>query len=425
MTAPAVKWVEFTDPQADVFESDARFRVLIAGRRFGKTYLSAAELSAAAGERPDSLCWYVAPTYKMAKELAWRHLKRLIPRSQMAKSPNETELSIELVNGSRIVLKGADNPDNLRGLGLNFVVCDEFAQLDPLLWPEVLRPALSDHLGRALFLGTPRGYNHAYDMYLKGTRKEHGWESWTFTTLQGGNVSPEEVAAARSELDPRQFRQEYEASFETLAGRVYDNFDRRPFNPADQANGGNVDDSVKDLGAEVLVGMDFNVNPMTCIVGVAAQDELHIIDSLQIQTSNTEEAADEIKRRYPNRRVIVCPDPSAQQRRTSAAVGVTDITILQRHGFTVDASHAVILIPDRVNAVQAMLKDANGRRRLRVHPRAAALIRSLDGQTYKEGTSIPDKDGGLDHAADALGYLVWQRFNVLQNRRAVVREMFI
>jgi hypothetical protein len=187
----------------------------------------------------------------------------------------------------------------------------------------------------------------------------------------------------------------------------------------------NVDASVKDTGGEILVGQDFNVNPMSSIIGVKAGDELHILESLEIQTSNTEEMAQEIKRRYPGRRVIMCPDPSANQRRTSAAAGVTDITILQKHGFWVDVAPSAILIVDRVNAVQTMLKDAAGRRRLKIHPRALSLIKALDGQTYKEGTSIPDKGLGLDHPVDALGYLVWQRFNLLVNRATVIREVLI
>jgi hypothetical protein len=359
----------------------------------------------------NAVCWYVAPTYRMAKEIAWDALKATIPKAHLARSPNETELSVRLINGSKIALKGADNPDSLRGLGLNFVVLDEFAMLDPKMWEMVLEPALSDRRGKALFVGTPMGYNWAYDTYLNGVGEtKAGWKSWQYTTLQGGNVAAEEIDAKRSSMDPRAFRQEFEASFETLHGRVYDNFDRRPFPE------GNTDASLKDLGAEILVGMDFNVNPMSAVVGVRAGDELHVLESIEVQTSNTEEMAAELKRKYPNRRFIVCPDPSANQRRTSAAAGVTDITILQKAGFLVDASPSAIGIQDRINSVQTMLSDATGRRRLKVHPNCKPLIKALDGLTYKEGTSIPDKDSGLDHIVDALGYLVWQRFNLLTQK---------
>lgn len=404
--ARPVQEITLSQPQWEIFNDPTRFRVLVAGRRFGKTYLSTAELARSAMVRKNSVCWYVAPTYRMAKEIAWDALKHTIPKSHLARSPNETELSVRLINGSKIALKGADNPDSLRGLGLNFVVLDEFAMLDVKLWEMVLEPALSDRRGRALFVGTPMGYNWAYDTYLRGVNDSHkDWRSWQFTTLEGGNVAPEEIESKRSSMDMRSFRQEFEASFETLHGRVYDNFDRLE----------NVDASIVDNGTELLIGQDFNVNPMCSVIGVKAGDELHIIDALEIPTSNTEETAAELKRRYPNRRIIVCPDPSGNARKTSAA-GQTDFTILQRHGFYVDAPAQAPLIVDRVNAVQAMLKDASGRRRLKVHPRALALIKALDGQTYKPDTSIPDKSLGLDHPVDALGYLVWQRFNMLTQK---------
>jgi hypothetical protein len=298
---------------------------------------------------------------------------------------------------------------------LNFVVLDEFAMLDPKMWEMVLEPALSDRRGRALFVGTPMGYNWAYDTYLKGVSDSDSWKSWQYTTLQGGNVLPEEVEAKRSSMDPRAFRQEFEASFETLFGRVYSNFDRNL----------NVDREIRDNGGEILVGMDFNVNPMSAVIGVRAADELHILKSLEVQTSNTDEMASELRRLYPGRPIVVCPDPSANQRRTSAAAGVTDISILQRFGFQVDASRSAIPVVDRVNATQAMLCDAAGRRRVKVHPDCKSLIKALDGQTYKEGTSIPDKDSGLDHITDAFGYLVWQRFNLLANRAATVSSFHL
>ncbi|MGI8548360.1 MAG: hypothetical protein ACR2M1_13695 [Gemmatimonadaceae bacterium] len=276
------------------------------------------------------------------------------------------------------------------------------------VWYEIVRPALADRQGSALFVTTPAGMGWDYDLYLLGQELRDGFQSWTFTTLEGGNVPAEEVESARSSMDPRLFRQEFEASFETLAGRVYDRFDRHQY-PA-----GSVDASVTEMpNDEILVGMDFNINPMSAVIAVKCADELYVLDSIEVTTSNTDEMAAEIRRRYPApRRVVVCPDPSGKARKTSAA-GQTDFTILQRAGFTVDAPNAAPAVSDRINAVQALLQDATGRRRLKIHPRAVALIRALDGLTYKEGTGIPDKASGLDHLVDSLGYLVWQRANIV------------
>lgn len=192
-------------------------------------------------------------------------------------------------------------------------------------------------------------------------------------------------------------------------GRVYSSFLARPY-PA-----GNVDDSVTDTGGELLVGMDFNVNPMSAVVGVRAVDELLVLAALEIPTSNTEEMAAEILRRFPKRRIVVCPDPAGKQRKTSAPVGQTDFTILQRAGFTVRAPNAAPAVVDRINNAQQMYAH-DGRRRVRIHPQAgAALITALSNLTYKEGTSQPDKKSGFDHLCDAVDYLLWQEFNVLES----------
>jgi hypothetical protein len=385
--------------QKVVLNSPARFRVLVAGRRFGKSYLACLILIRDAWSAPNRTCWYVAPTYRQGKQILWTLLKRLVPH-EYVNTTNETDLSMVLINGSTIAIRGADNPASLRGVGLDFAALDEFAFMASDIWYEAIRPALADRQGSALFITTPNGMGWDYDLYMLGREGRDGFASWTFTTLEGGNVLASEIEAARSSMDPRLFRQEFEASFETLQGRVYANFERAQF-PA-----GNVDASIVDTGGEILIGQDFNVNPMGTIIAVRAGDECHVLDALEVPTSNTEEVAAEIRRRYPDRRIIVCPDPSGKARKTSAVAGVTDFTILQRHGFTVDAPLAAPAVVDRVNAVQAMLRDANGRRRLKVHPRATALIRALDGLTYKDGTSIPDKNSGLDHLCFAGDTLV-------------------
>jgi phage terminase large subunit len=189
-------------------------------------------------------------------------------------------------------------------------------------------------------------------------------------------------------------------------GRVYSSFLNKPF-PF-----GNTDEGVKDIGGELLVGMDFNVNPMSAVLAIRVVDECHVLDALEVPTSNTEEMATEIRRRYPNRRIIVCPDPAGKQRHTNAPVGVTDFTILQRARMEVRAPEAAPPVVDRINNAQAMFLQT-GRRRVRIHPKAKPLITALANLTYKEGTSIQDKKSGFDHIADALGYLLWQEFNVL------------
>jgi len=393
-------------------DDPARFVVWIAGRRTGKTFGDVVKLITEGVEKPGSLHWYVAPTYRMAYDLAWLPLRNVLDRRYI-RATNETRMEVTLANGSTIALKGADNPDSLRGRGLDGVVLDEFAFMEPGVWTEAIRPALSDKQGWAWFSTTPRGYNWAYDLWLRGVGGEEGWSSHVHTTLEGGRVPAEEIEAARRDMPPALFKQEYEASFETLAGRVYSEFSRLAWPH------GNVDAGVDDTRGDLLVGLDFNVNPMSAVIAVRAADECHVLDCLEVHTSNTEEVAGEVARRYPGRSVRVYPDPSGRSRKTSAPVGVTDFTILERAGFRVVAPKAAPPVVDRINNVQANLRTADGRRRLRIHPRATALVKALDGMTYKEGTSVPDKSLGLDHLPDALGYLLWSEFSLLRDAPSV------
>jgi hypothetical protein len=182
--------MELTRPQSDIFVSPDRFRVVVAGRRFGKTFLSTAELLNRALSKPDQNVWYVAPTYKAAKEIAWDMLVNQIPQEYVSKT-NETSLTIDLKNGSSISLKGAEKPDNLRGRSLDFVVLDEFADMRPQAWYEVLSPPRSGPRGRCVFIGTPKGRNHFYDLYGKGVDHDDGWRAYQYTTIEGGNVAPD------------------------------------------------------------------------------------------------------------------------------------------------------------------------------------------------------------------------------------------
>ena len=390
--------------QQQVAQSKTRFRVVIAGRRFGKTHLAIRELCYHA-RMPDKEVWYIAPTYKMARQIVWKKLKNRLQDLNWVAKTNETELSITLVNGSTISLKGADNYDSLRGVGLDFIVLDEFADIDPDAWYETLRPTLSDKQGRALFIGTPKGSgNWAYEIYQNALEDGESWKSWQFTTIDGGNVPPEEIEAARRDLDERTFRQEYMATFESFSGRIYYSFERVH----------NVRKYELTQPDVVYVGMDFNIDPMSAVVATRAGDTLHIIDEVRIFGSNTQEMCDELKQRFPNTKIWVYPDPAGNQRKTSAG-GQTDVTILRNAGFVVKVPHSHTPVRDRINAVNSRLCDSTGVRHLYVDPKCKYTIDGLERQVYKEGTSQPDKDGGWDHMNDAIGYMVDYQFPVRRN----------
>jgi len=388
--------------QGEVFTDPSRFRVLVAGRRFGKSYLSCVELLRGAINKPGETYFYCAPTYRMAKDISWKLLKQLVPKAWV-KSKNESDLKIELVNGSMIELKGTENAMALRGRSLSGVVLDEAAFMDSGVWFEVLRPALADKQGWALFISTPEGTaSWFYDLWCYVEEDESGdWKRWSYTTIEGGNVPPEEVEAARSQLDPRTFRQEFEASFENLSGLVAVNFSED-----------NIDKTVKDIPELTLyLGLDFNIDNMSCVCAVRVEDELHIFDEIVMVNSTTWEMVERINEKFGlERRKDVSPDPTGAARKT-AGVGLTDHAILRKGGIKVSSPRSPWKVRDKVNCVNTAVLDSKDVRRLKIHPRCKETIKSLRTLTY-DANGLPNKKLGVDHLFDALGYLCLMKFNL-------------
>ena len=348
--------------------------------------------------KPNQKIWYVAPTFKMAKEIVWSELKQILNSFNWIEDINETTMSITIRKTySQISLKGADNYDSLRGTGLDFLILDEFADIDKRTWFEVLRASVADKLGSVLFCGTPKGYgNWSYEMYLKG-KQDPDWESFQYTTIEGGIVTKEEIEKAKQDIDIRTFRQEFEGTFENYAGAVYYNF-----HPVDNV----VKPSNIDFSKPLHLGIDFNVDPMSCCVAQMDKEKITFKDEIVIYGSNTDELVQEIFDRYGTRANIICyPDPACRQRKTSAG-GKTDLSILQNAGFKVKVKHRHPAIRDRVNAVNSRLKDSNNVRHIFVSQNCKILIKGLQRQIYKENTNIPAKEDGFDHMNDALGYMV-------------------
>lgn len=220
MATLTAKLPPFHPRQYDIAVSDARFRVAACGRRFGKTRLGAALClkTAAAGGR----AWWVAPTYPMA-QVGWRLIQRLaqqIPGAEIRQS----ERLVILPTGGEIQVKSADNPDALRGEGLDFLVMDECAFIREEAWTEALRPALSDRKGRAMFISTPKGRTWFWRLWQRCLDDyDHEWQGWQLPTAANPYIDPAEIEAARLGLPERVFRQEYLAEFIEDGGGVFRN----------------------------------------------------------------------------------------------------------------------------------------------------------------------------------------------------------
>jgi len=208
--------------QRDIHHSLKRWNVIVCHRRFGKTVLAVNELIRQAVEcdkdRPRFA--YLAPTYKQAKSIAWDYLKhysRPIPGIKV----NESELRIDYPWGARIQLFGCDNPDALRGIYLDGVVLDEYAQMPSSLFGEVIRPALSDREGWALFIGTPKGHNAFHTLYNQAC-KDPGWFTAIYRASETGIVPPAELEDARKIMTEDEYEQEYECSWSAaIQGAIY------------------------------------------------------------------------------------------------------------------------------------------------------------------------------------------------------------
>jgi len=395
-----------------IADAPFRFRVAVCGRRFGKTHLAIRELAKYAA-KPDQRVWYCAPTYRMAKQIVWKKLKKKLLSINWVKKVNEQDLTLELVNGSEISLRGADNYDSLRGVGLNFIVIDEAADIDSEAWYEVLRPTLADTGGHALFLGTPKGMNWFKDIYDNHTTRTN-WMSFQFTTVDGGNVPPEEVEQARQDLDARTFSQEFLATFENFSGIIAYAFGQHNIKSAEEIN----------VNEQLILGTDFNVNPMSCTVMRRTRDGLHCIDEIVLNSSNTNELIDEIRNRYPKNPITIFPDPAGVQRKTSAN-GNTDIKILENAGFTVRYHRQHPLVKDRINSANSLffLRD-DDTTRFYIDPKCKHTIKSLQQFCYKENSQIPDKDSGFDHMFDALTYAIQYLFPIDKIREPVAPRAF-
>ena len=384
-------------PQQTIFDDKNRFRVVSAGRRGGKSFLSIWEMARAATQ-PNQKIMYCGPSYRQSKSVIWQDLKDQLISKRWVKKINESELSITLINNSTIIIRSADAGNSIRGSRFNFCVLDECAFFPDgnNVWTNIIRPTLSDLNGQALFISTPQGMgNWFYDLYQQGHTLDD-WSSHQFTTAEGGNVSPEEIEAAKRDLDTKTYLQEYEASFQSSGNVIY-----YAFQPD------NIKKFEHEIPNQLHIGLDLNVSKMTAIVCAKYTDGLHIIDEIVLRNTNTDEICQALREKYPGKKIYIYADPAGKQRRTSARDN-TDHTIITQWGMELRAPRSHPLVKDRINAVNRLLCNADDQRHLFVDPKCKESITALSKQQYKAGTSIPIKDAefGYDGVNDGIGYAV-------------------
>ena len=206
--------------QQKVFEDETRFKVIAAGRRTGKSRLAAWMLLIRGLQAERGHVFYVAPTQGQARDIMWQVLLEL--GHGVIASSHVNNLQIKLVNGTTIALKGADRPETMRGVSLRFLVMDEYADMKPEVWEQILRPALADQKGDALFIGTPMGRNHFYDLYTYAcVSDDPTFSGYHFTSYDNPLLDPDEINAAKKSMSAYSFRQEFMASFEAQGSELF------------------------------------------------------------------------------------------------------------------------------------------------------------------------------------------------------------
>ena len=212
--------IQLLDWQKQVWSDNTRFKIVAAGRRTGKSRLAAWMLIVNALQADKGHVFYVAPTQGQARDIMWQTLLELA--HPVVTSSHINNLQIKLVNGATISLKGADRPETMRGVSLKFLVMDEYADMKPEVFEQILRPALADQKGAALFIGTPMGRNHFYDLYKYAELgDDESYESWHFTSYDNELLDPDEIDLAKKSMSSYAFRQEFMASFEARGSEMF------------------------------------------------------------------------------------------------------------------------------------------------------------------------------------------------------------
>lgn len=395
--------------QADVYRSPARFKSIVAGRRWGKTHRSRTRLIVSALQSPRRF-WYIAPTRIMAKDIMWSDLKSAIDPSWLAASPMETELRIVLKGGGEVQLHGAEDPDTLRGRALGGAIFDEFADIKPEAWVEVVRPALSDYKGWCEFVGTPKSYNHLHEAFLRG--KDDGqpdWASWQFRTIDNPFIDPAEIEAARADMDERTFRQEYEASFEAMAGRIYYAFSRQL----------DVRPVTLIPGIPVALSFDFNVNPSTAVIGQAVGDEVRRWREVFVTHAGGEAtracatAAKNLLTESGYRgHLRIYGDATGKSAKTT---GPSDHALLRElfpHATWCIGSENPH-VRDRYAAVNSRFQTSDGQRHSVIDPSCRHLIADYEQVIFADNGEADKKSNPmLTHVSDADGYWVAREWPV-------------
>ena len=379
---------------------DKRWAIIVAHRRAGKTVACVMELltRALATPKKEARYAYIAPFREQAKTVAWSYLKHYATAvvNDPEKDFRESDLEVRLFNGSTVRLFGADNPNALRGMYLDGVVMDEYADMRPSLWGEVIRPTLSDRKGWAVFIGTPRGRNEFHRVYEQAG-SDPSWYQLTLTASETGLLDDSELADARKTMTENQYEQEYECSFDAaIIGAVY----AKELVAARKA--GRVKTVPYDASRLVYASFDIGRRDATAIwFFQVISNEIRVIDYFEDQMEAAPYYASILRGKDYAYDTLYLPHDADKG---EAATGVTFTEVMRSNGFRVQVLKA-IAVEDGINAARMIFPRCQFD-----ETRCAAGLEAL--QAYQWGYNVRMDElknvpvhNWASHGADSFRYL--------------------
>jgi hypothetical protein len=396
------------DKQKVLWKDNSRFLMLCAGRRFGKS-IYGIEWLLAGSDQPLSHNCYVGPTRQQAKAIAWEYMKSRVFEMKWRVDINESELTITRANKSKITIMSAEKEDRFRGLKFDRIVLDEFSEYrSRTIWTQAIRPTLSDTIGSARFIFTPKGFNNAYELYQQA-KTLTGWAAYSYKTVDSPFFQTaeglKELEEAKATLSDRDYNQEYNAVFESFSGKIYHAFDRVNCNVDYEFN--------KDL--PVIIGMDFNRSPMSAACYQLVAGVLIQFNEVFLRVGDTQQTCEEIKRRWPNSSIIIRPDATGSRRTSNSSL--SDFDIIRSFGFIIESDN---INPRRIDRWASTNRAYDKGLVKMVIKNCPISCKDREVLVYIEGSCEPDlKDPFLGHMSDASDYAIYRQYPILtksQNR---------
>jgi hypothetical protein len=424
----------------DLFIDDAcRYAVVNASRGFGKSYLAATAAIIAVQELmqlddnvPNKNVALIAPTYSQAVDIYYPLIAWQLGMEDYADKSSKAAGTFWFPGNVQLKLWSYEASQRMRGTGQYFVVADEVTSWKGAgmnlkeSWESIIQPCVATrwspknakkfnaNAGKALIISTPRGYDYFYEMYNRQD-SDDSWKSYTYTYKDSPFLDEDEIQRVKLTLDPLKFAREYTASFEDSGNNVFYTFDRKEHISKDIP--------YFETGEDVHVAIDFNVGIMASVIFAIRGSQIHILDEMQGHP-DTETLASALTERFKGHKIISYPDPSGRARKSSAAVGTTDFSILQGNGIATRAHNKAPPIIDSVAAVNKKFKNANGDVDMYIHPKCVNTIKSLERTQWVESnpdSATIDKKEGVEHWTDGLRYAVEYLYPIRAGSKVTTR----